>query len=88
MRQTYQSAGIFTRHIGNTDYRIKVHYRPDCSDRMEDKILHMIQNDPAFDEKQQNINVKPQNNGFQKDDEYDTMAVPQMSRRSLKGVPA
>ena len=81
MRQTYQSAGIFTRRIGNTDYRVKVHYRPDCSDRMEDKILHMIQNDPAFDE-------KPQNNGFPKDDEYDTMAVPQMSRRSLKGVPA
>ena len=88
MLHTYKSAGIFTRRIGNTDYRVKVHYRPDCQDSMEEKIFHMIQNDPAFDEKQQNINEKPQNNGFPKDDEYDTMAVPQMSRRSLKGVPA
>ena len=48
---------------------------------MEDKVLHIIQNDLALDEKRQN-------NGFQKGMEYDTMAVPQMSRRSLEGVPA
>ena len=88
MRQTYQSAGIFTRRIGNTDYRVKVHYRSDCSDRMEDKVLHMIQNDLDFDNKQQSIDDKLQNNSFQKGEEYDTMAVPQMSRHSLKGVPA
>ena len=36
MQQTYQSAGIFTRRIGNTNYRVNVHYRPDNTDRMED----------------------------------------------------
>jgi len=81
MQQTYQSAGIFTRRIGNTNYRVKVHYRPDGTERMEDKVLHIIQNDLALDEKHQN-------NGFPKGMEYDTMAVPQMSRRSLEGVPA
>ena len=80
-QQTYQSAGIFTRRIGNTNYRVNVHYRPDSTDRMEDKILRMIQGNQIFDGNQQNT-------GFQNGVECDTMIVPQMSRRSLKGVSA
>ena len=80
-QQTYQSAGIFTRRIGNTNYRVNVHYRPDCTERMDDKILRMIQGNLILDGNQQN-------SGFQNGTACDTMNVPQMSRRSLKGVPA
>lgn len=52
-QQTYQSAGIFTRRIGNTNYRVNVHYRPDSTERMEDKILRMIEGNQIFDGKQQ-----------------------------------
>ena len=81
MQQAYQSAGIFTRRIDNTNYRVNIHYRPDCTERMEDKILHLIQDNLIFDGNQQN-------SGFQNGTECDTMNMPQMSRRSLKGVPA
>ena len=81
MQQAYQSAGIFTRRIGNTNYRVNIHCRPDCTDRMEDKILRLIQGSLILDGNQQN-------SGFQNGTEYDTMNMPQMSRRSLKGVPA
>ena len=80
-QKTYQSAGIFTRRIGNTNYRVNVHYRPDCTERMDDKILHLIQGNLIFDGNQQNY-------GFQNGTACDTMNMPQMSRRSLKGVPA
>lgn len=80
-QKTYQSAGIFTRRIGNTNYRVNVHYRPDCTERMDDKILHLIQGNLILDGNQQN-------SGFQNGTACDTMNVPQMSRRSLKGVPA
>lgn len=80
-QQTYQSAGIFTRRIGNTNYRVNVHYRPDCTERMDDKILRMIQGNLILDGNQQN-------SGFQNGTACDTMNMPQMSRRSLKGVPA
>ena len=80
-QKTYQSAGIFTRRIGNTNYRVNVHYRPDCTERMDDKILHLIQGNLIFDGNQQNSD-------FQNGTACDTMNVPQMSRRSLKGVPA
>ena len=80
-QKTYQSAGIFTRRIGNTNYRVNVHYRPDCTERMDDKILHLIQGNLIFDGNQQN-------SGFQNGTACDTMNMPQMSRRSLKGVPA
>ena len=81
MQQAYQSAGIFTRRIGNTNYRVNIHYRPDCTDRVEDKILRLIQGSLIFDGNQQNSD-------FQNGTECDTMNMPQMSRRSLKGVPA
>ena len=81
MQQAYQSAGIFTRRIGNTNYRVNIHYRPDCTDRMEDKILRLIQGSLILDGNQQNSD-------FQNGTECDTMNMPQMSRRSLKGVPA
>ena len=81
MQQAYQSAGIFTRRIGNTNYRVNIHYRPDCTDRMEDKILRLIQGSLILDGNQQNSD-------FQNGTECDTMYMPQMSRRSLKGVPA
>ena len=81
MQQAYQSAGIFTRRIDNTNYRVNIHYRPDCTERMEDKILRLIQGSLILDGNQQN-------SGFQNGTEYDTMNMPQMSRRSLKGVPA
>jgi hypothetical protein len=74
-QKTYQSAGIFTRRIGNTNYRVNVHYRPDSTERMEDKILRMIEGNQQI-------------TGFQNGTACDTMNMPQMSRRSLKGVPA
>ncbi len=74
-QKTYQSAGIFTRRIGNTNYRVNVHYRPDSTERMEDKILRMIEGNQQI-------------TGFQNGAACDTMNMPQMSRRSLKGVPA
>ena len=45
MQQTYQSAGTFTRRIGNTNYRVKIHYGGD--ENVQEKVLRMIQNDIA-----------------------------------------
>ena len=71
MQQAYQSAGTFTRRIGNTNYRVKIHYCADEQENVQSKILRMIQNDIAAD---------PQETGFQNSEICGTMKMPQTSR--------
>ena len=71
MQQAYQSAGTFTRWIGNTNYRVKIHYCADEQENVQSKILRMIQNDIAAD---------PQETGFQNSEICGTMETPQTSR--------
>ena len=73
MQKTYQSAGIFTRHIGSTNYRVKIHYCADAKENIQDKILRMIRNDIDF-------SADPMMGGFQNGDVCDTIDVPQTSR--------
>ena len=41
-----ESVGFtFFRRIGNTNYKVKVHFDPDASDTMEEKIIRMISNE-------------------------------------------
>ena len=56
-------------------------FNEEGQETMQDKVLRMIENDLEFTEKSAET-------GFQKDLDCGTMIVPQMSRRSLKGVPA
>ena len=42
---TVSSGFTFSRRIGNTNYRVNVHFDPDATDTMEDKIMRMICND-------------------------------------------
>ncbi len=73
MQKTYQSAGEITRRIGGTNYRVKIHYRADAKENMQEKVLRLIQNDldlPKENEK----------NSFPKGKERGTMNMPQMSR--------
>ena len=48
MEKTYQSAGEITRRIGGTNYRVKIHYRSDAKENMQEKVLRLIQNDLDF----------------------------------------
>ncbi len=73
MRKAYQSAGEITQRIGGTNYRVKIHYRADAKENMQEKVLRLIQNDldlPKENEK----------NSFPKGKESDTINVPQVSR--------
>lgn len=73
MQQAYQSAGTFTRRIGNTNYRVKVHFSAEEKENVQEKVLRMIRNDVAsMDE----LSEK----GFQKSQGCGTMNPPQTSR--------
>jgi len=37
----------FTRRIGTTTYRVKVHFNPNSKETMNDKIIRMIKNESA-----------------------------------------
>lgn len=71
MQQTYQSAGTFTRRIGNTNYRVKIHYGGD--ENVQEKVLRMIQNDIA------SMNESSEK-GFPKSERCGRMKLPQTSR--------
>lgn len=71
MQQAYQSAGTFTRRIGNTNYRVKIHFCADEQENVQSKILRMIQND---------ITADPLKMGFQNSEICGTMETPQTSR--------
>ena len=73
MEKTYQSAGMFTRHIGGTNYKVKIHYCADAKENMQEKVLRLIQNDLEFSEEKGE-------NSFPNDENCGTMSVPQMSR--------
>lgn len=34
--------GTFTKRIGNTTYRVNVHFAEETTDTVEDKLLHLI----------------------------------------------
>lgn len=34
--------GTFTKRIGNTTYRVNVHFAEDTTDSVEDKLLHLM----------------------------------------------
>ena len=42
---TERAGFTFSRRIGNTNYKVKVHFDPDASDTMEDKIIRLIRNE-------------------------------------------
>ena len=42
---TERSGFTFSRRIGNTNYKVKVHFDPDASDTIEEKIIRMISNE-------------------------------------------
>lgn len=71
MQQAYQSAGTFTRRIGNTNYRVKIHSCADEQENLQSKILRMIQND---------ITADPLEMGFQNSEICGTVETPQTSR--------
>ena len=73
MRQAYQSAGTFTRRIGNTNYRVKIHYCADENENVQEKVLRMIRNDIA-------LAADSSDRGFQKSEGCGTMNMPQTSR--------
>ena len=45
--QGYHRGGRFTRRIGNTNYRVGVHFSETSSETMEEKILRMMKNEIA-----------------------------------------
>ena len=71
MQQAYQSAGTFTRRIGNTNYRVKIYFCADEQENVQSKILRIIQND---------ITADPLEMGFQNSEICGTMETPQTSR--------
>ena len=73
MEKTYQSAGMFTRHIGGTNYKVKIHYCADAKENMQEKILRMIRNDIDFSE-------EPMIEGFQNNEVCGTINMLQTSR--------
>ena len=73
MQKTYQSAGEITRRIGGTNYRVKIHYRIDAKENLQEKVLRLIQNDLDFSE-------ETKENSFPNAEDCGTMNVPQMSR--------
>ena len=73
MQQTYQSAGAFTRRIGNTNYRVKIHYCANENENLQEKVLRMIRNDIE-------MMAEAPNTGFQNDGICGTMDSPQTSR--------
>ena len=40
---------VMTRRIGRTTYRVKVHFKSEGHDTMEDKLLRIISNQPLAD---------------------------------------
>ena len=73
MQQAYQSAGTFTRRIGNTNYRVKIHYCATEKENVQEKVLRMIQNDiTSMDDWL--------GKGFPKSESRGTMNTPQTSR--------
>jgi len=44
-RQVYHEGGRFTRRIGNTNYRIRVHFSETSRETMDDKILRMMKSE-------------------------------------------
>lgn len=40
MTEKRQSA--FTKRIGNTDFKVKVHFAENTTDTLEDKLLHLL----------------------------------------------
>ena len=73
MQKAYQSAGEITRRIGGTNYRVKIHYRSDAKENMQEKVLRLIQNDLDFSE-------ETKETSFPNAEDCGTMRVPQMSR--------
>ncbi|MBR3743007.1 MAG: transposon-encoded TnpW family protein [Clostridia bacterium] len=73
MQKAYQSAGEITRRIGGTNYRVKIHYRSDAKENMQEKVLRLIQNDLDFSEQKDETS-------FPNGGDCGTMKVPQMSR--------
>ena len=73
MQKAYQSAGEITRRIGGTNYRVKIHYRSDAKENMQEKVLRLIQNDLDFSE-------ETKEPSFPNGGDCGTMKVPQMSR--------
>ena len=73
MQKAYQSAGEITRRIGGTNYRVKIHYRSDAKENMQEKVLRLIQNDLDFSE-------ETKETSFPNAADCGTMNVPQMSR--------
>ena len=73
MQKAYQSAGEITRRIGGTNYRVKIHYRSDAKENMQEKVLRLIQNDLDFSEQKDETS-------FPNGEDCGTMKVPQMSR--------
>lgn len=61
------------RRIGGTKYKVRIMFNEEGQETMQDKVLRMIENDLEFTE-------KAAETGFQKDLDYGTMIVPQMSR--------
>jgi hypothetical protein len=43
-----QPDGIITKRIGSTVYRVSVHFSKTGAESVEDKIIRLIKNDPAF----------------------------------------
>jgi len=43
--QVYHGGGRFTRRIGNTNYRVRVHFSKTSRETMEDKMLRMMKNE-------------------------------------------
>ena len=56
-----ESAGFtFSRRIGSTNYKVRVHFDPDASDTMEDRILHLIHNEIVTNPEAYDILTEPQ----------------------------
>lgn len=40
-----REAGVFTKRLGSTNYRVRVHFSKTSRETMNDKILRLIKND-------------------------------------------
>ena len=69
MEATKTPAFSLSRRIGQTYYTVNVRFKDNAKQTMEEKLLHMIQNET--------VDI---------DENYDIMAMPQMSRQSERSA--
>ena len=73
----HQSTGTIKKKIGNTVYRVSVHFSDTSKERIEDKILRMVSNDVSS---LSNIVTNKAKNSLKNDIDCGIMNLPQTGR--------